>query len=132
LVDLGYQIIAVSSDRPSKMRETYEKYQYKFEVYSDSSATASAAFGIAFKVADDYVERVKSFNIDLEAASGNKQHILPVPSVFIVDPDGMIKFEYVNPNYKVRIHPEVLLAAAKAEAEAAEKAAPQKPKEQKN
>jgi peroxiredoxin len=117
LIELGYQILAVSADRPSSMKATYQEHDFKYKLFSDSAAVAAAAFGIAYYVPDEYVERVKQFNIDIEAASGNKEHILPVPSVFILDYDGMIKFEYVNPNYKVRIHPEVLLAAARAEME---------------
>ena len=52
-------------------------------------------------------------NINFEQASGEK-HLLPVPSVFIIDTDGMIKCEYVNPNHKVRLKLELLLAIAKA------------------
>lgn len=75
---------------------------------------ASKAFGLAFKVAETTVEQYKKGGIDLENASGEKHHLLPVPAVFIVGTDGIIKFEYINPNYKVRLDPDVLLAAAKA------------------
>ena len=34
-----------------------------------------------------------------------------VPAVFLVGKSGRIEFQYVNPNYKVRLQPEVLLAA---------------------
>jgi hypothetical protein len=34
--------------------------------------------------------------------------------VFLVGRDGTIHFSYVNPNYQVRLAPEVLLAAARA------------------
>lgn len=121
LVDLGYQIIAVSADRPSKMQETYSKHKFQYKIYSDSSANAAAAFGLAYRVEDDYVSKLKGFGMDLQAASGTPENILPVPAVFIIDPDGTIKFEYVNPTYQIRIHPDVLLAAAKAEKELMEK-----------
>ncbi len=116
LIELGYQIVAVSADRPAKIRETLAKSEFRYKLYSDSAANATSAFGIAFRVEEDYVERVKAFDIDIEGAAGNKNHILPVPAVFILDDTGLIKFEYVNPRYQVRIHPEVLLAAATAEA----------------
>jgi peroxiredoxin len=48
----------------------------------------------------------------IEAASGGKHHELPVPAVFLVATNGVIQFEYVNPDYTVRAHPDVLLAAA--------------------
>ncbi len=40
--------------------------------------------------------------------------LLPVPAVFLVNTDGIIQFQYVNPNYTVRLKKEVILAAAKA------------------
>ena len=39
--------------------------------------------------------------------------VLPAPAVFILDQKGMVKFSYVNPNYKVRLSPELLYQAAK-------------------
>ena len=76
---------------------------------------AAKALGIAFRVDDATVNKYKTaYGIDLEADSGQKHHLLPVPSVFLVGRDGIIQFSYVNPNYKVRIDPAVLLEAAKA------------------
>jgi hypothetical protein len=39
------------------------------------------------------------------------------PAVFLVSADGRIRWEYVNPDYRERVPPEVLLAAARALAE---------------
>ncbi len=55
----------------------------------------------------------KKYNIDVEEASGQKHHLLPVPAVFLVATNGLIQFECVNPDYKVRLDPDLLLAAAK-------------------
>ena len=52
-------------------------------------------------------------DMDIEEASGEKHHILPVPTIYLIDTSGVIQFQYSNPNYKVRLHPDVLLAAAR-------------------
>lgn len=39
---------------------------------------------------------------------------LPVPAVYLVDGEGAITFHYVHPNYRVRLDPDLLLAAARA------------------
>ncbi len=75
---------------------------------------ASRAFGIAFRVDAKGIEDFKNYGVDLEAASGEKHHLLPVPSAYVVGTDGMIKFSYVNPEYEVRVNSEVLLTAARA------------------
>ncbi len=114
LIKLGYQIIAVSADRPEKLQESVSKHSLTYTLLSDSKATGPQAFGIAYKMDDKMVEAFKGYNLDIEAASGETHHILPAPAAFVVGTDGMIKFAYVNPNYKVRVDPDVLLAAAKA------------------
>lgn len=112
LIKYGYKIIAISVDIPKYLAATIEKHNLKYELFSDSEANATKAFGIAFRVDNEYINKLKSFNMDIEASSGNRNHILPVPSVFIVDANGIIKFEYVNPNYKERISGKLLLEAA--------------------
>ena len=62
---------------------------------------------------DATLAELKKYNIDVEQASGQKHHMLPVPAVFLVATNGLIQFEYVNPDYKVRLEPELLLAAAR-------------------
>ncbi|AFH49645.1 Peroxiredoxin [Ignavibacterium album JCM 16511] len=112
LIKLGYQTVAISMDKPSKLKESISEHNLKYVLLSDSRAEASIAFGLAFKVADDYNKMLLGHNINLEEASGEKHHILPVPAVFIVSKDGTIKFEYVNPDYKVRLNSVILLKAA--------------------
>ncbi len=114
LLALGYQLIAISPDRPEKLRETVDRYELHYTLLSDSKAAAAQAFGLAFRVSDETLQRYKASNIDLEEASGEQHHLLPVPAAFVVGTDGVIRFSYVNPNYRVRIDPAVVLAAAKA------------------
>ncbi len=77
---------------------------------------AARAFGIAFKLDEKTKEQYQGFGIDLAEASGESHWQLPVPSVFVLDADAKIQFHYVNPDYRVRIEPSVILAAAKAAA----------------
>jgi peroxiredoxin len=113
LLKLGYQILAISPDRPEKLRESTEKGKLTYTLLSDSSMAAAKAFGIAFQVDAETIERYKGYGISLDAASGQSHHLLPVPAVFIIGTDGRIQFVYANPDYKVRLTPDVLLAAAR-------------------
>ena len=54
------------------------------------------------------------FGIDLGEFSGQDHRNLPVPAVFIVSTDGIIQFQYVNPDYKVRLKADTLIAAARS------------------
>jgi peroxiredoxin len=114
LRELGYRIIAISPDRQEKMAESLDKTKMTYTLLSDSSMTAAKAFGLAFEVDTEMLKKLDSYNIDIEEASGEKHHMLPVPAVFLVGTDGVIDFVYANPDYKIRIDPEVLLAEAKS------------------
>jgi peroxiredoxin len=113
LLGLGYQILAIGADRPEKSRESVEKHDLEYVVLSDSTAEAAQAFGLAFRVDEPTRAKLLGYGIDLEDASGHDHHILPVPAAYIVGTDGVIRFDYVNPNYKVRVDPEALLEAAR-------------------
>lgn len=86
-----------------------------YRLLSDSEMTAAKAFGIAFKVDDATIERYKGYGVDLGDAAGQNHHLLPVPAVFLVNTDGIITFEYVNPDYKVRLDPDVLIAEIRSQ-----------------
>jgi len=96
--------------------ELIELGYFGYVLLSDSKMTAASAFGIAYKVNDDTLKALKNYGIDIEESSGERHHLLPVPSVFLVGKSGRIEFQYVNPDYKVRLDPDVLLAAAEAAA----------------
>jgi peroxiredoxin len=114
---LGYQIIAISPDRAEELKRTMGKQKLDYTLLSDSKAAAIKAFGIGFEVDASTIEKYKGYGIDLEKASGQKHHVLPVPSVFIVDKDSVLQFSYVNPDYTARVPGSVVLEAAKVIAE---------------
>lgn len=111
---LGYQMIAISPDRPQELNRTLGKQKLEYTLLSDSKANALEAFGIGFVVDQATTDKYKSYGIDLDKASGESHHALPVPSVFIVDGKGVLQFSYSHPDYTVRMPGSVILAAAKA------------------
>ena len=112
LLDLGYEIVAISIDSPAKLRASQKKHGLNYRLLSDSRAAGAIAFGIAFQLDDAEVERLRTFGMDVEEASGEDHHILPVPSVFLAGEDGIIRFVYSNPDYKSRLDGAELVASA--------------------
>ncbi|MCP3980888.1 MAG: redoxin domain-containing protein [bacterium] len=114
LGELGFQVIAVSPDRPEKIKELMQKSKGEFTLLSDSNLEAARKFGLVYRVNDETFDMLKGFGIDIEDASGEKHHLLPVPALFVTDRSARIHFSYANPDYKSRVSPDVVLAAAKA------------------
>jgi peroxiredoxin len=85
---------------------------YHYTLLSDSKLEAAKAFHIAYHVDDGTVAKMRDYGTDLEVTSGTKQHELPVPSVFIIDRSGTIRYVYSNADYTVRLGADALWAAA--------------------
>lgn len=129
LKEMGFDIWFISIDKPELLYESLDDPETAHTIYSDSSLDATRAFGLAFRVDDKLNERYLGYGIDLERASGENHHVLPAPATYIIGTDGIINFAYVNPDYKVRLHPDVLLAAAIAYKDDADKRLAQKRKQ---
>lgn len=44
----------------------------------------------------------EAFGMNLEQASGRRHHSIAVPSVFVIDHDGVVRWAHADPNYMVR------------------------------
>ncbi len=108
ILDAGYQILAVSPDSPENLNKTLDKNEIKYTLLSDSRGDLIKAMGIAYQ-ATFLFENFRS-----KGATGEKMDLMPVPSLFVVSTDGTILYEYVNPDYKVRMRGEELLKVLSA------------------
>lgn len=107
ILDLGYQIIAVSPDAPENLKITAEKDNVKYTLLSDSKGELIKAAGIAYQVSENYKEVINVHS------NGINTNLLPVPSVFVINSQGDILFEYISPDFKQRISAELLLSVLK-------------------
>lgn len=83
-----------------------------YKLYSDANASAAVAFGIAFRASDRTIQRRREKGQDIDGSSMDLHTVLPVPSVFAIDTNGVIRFAYSNADYKVRLPANELLQVA--------------------
>jgi len=95
ILELGYQIVAISPDDYHKIADIKTKNNVKYQVYADKDARLITKMGLAFN-------------------TGGKRGILPVPALMVLDQSGEIRFEHINPNYKIRMETKYLIAVLKA------------------
>ncbi|RTZ02794.1 AhpC/TSA family protein [Flavobacterium sp. RSP49] len=108
LLDLGYQIIAISPDAPKSLKGTDDKEKLNYLLLSDSAGELSEAVGIAFQAPENYKAILN------KGSEGVNSSFLPVPAVFILNVNAEIEFEYITPNFKNRISNDLLIAVAKS------------------
>ena len=114
LLALGYQIIAVSPDTAEGLKKMAGKNHLSYRLLSDRAMQASSAYGTAFRMPEATVAAYRSKGVDLAPIPGGEGAWLPVPTVYLIGRDGVIRFAFSNPNYKVRLSPDALFAAAQA------------------
>lgn len=92
LNELGFRILAVCIDPPEVLAKTAADWGLGMPLLSDPELKLAHAYGVAYR------------------PPGRPG--LPVPAVFLVT-EGRVRFQYVNPAYRVRLAREVLIAAAR-------------------
>ncbi|MDF2177973.1 peroxiredoxin-like family protein [Aliiglaciecola sp. CAU 1673] len=114
LIAMGYQILAISPETPARLMEQKFDTDYKVTQLSDVQLEATREFGIGFFLDDNTASRYRGKMGEVFASlPGDERIVLPVPAAYIVDTSGLIQFQYVNPNYKVRVNPELMVHAAR-------------------
>ncbi len=103
---LGYQIIAVAPFDLNQLGISNTEKTLYYTLLADVNSNFIQQMGIGF-LADD---KTRTY---MTTKNVKATPVLPVPSIFIIDTEGKILFEYIEPNYKERISSELLLAVMK-------------------
>jgi len=118
IIALGIDVYFLSGDRPELLHaslalETQEDIDgLGYVILSDANMEAAIAFGTAFRVNQRTLDWLDEKGRDIEGSSIQQYDALAVPSVYVVDTSGEIAFDYVNPDYKVRLSSAELLGVA--------------------
>lgn len=114
-LELGFQIIALSTDAPAGLAPTAAKNKTAYQLLSDRAMSAASAYGVAFRADPATVTRYRNNKIGLAPIPGDASaHWLPVPTVLVIGRDRVIRFAASNPDIKIRLAASELLAAARA------------------
>jgi peroxiredoxin len=96
---------------PLKMK-TY--HNARFEVLADIDCGVGLATGIIFRVPKLYRARLVSVSLNFPDRHGNGGWFLPVPSTFILNPDGTIAWRFLDVDFSHRPEPENIIAALRS------------------
>jgi peroxiredoxin len=107
----GVTPVTVSVDTPDAEAKTKATYAIPFPVLSDSDATMIEAFHVVNHVDEATVAKMKGFGVDLESYSGKPHHEIAVPSLFLIDRAGIVRWAHSDPDFKIRPSTAQILAA---------------------
>ncbi len=102
ITEKGAQLVAVTPEKPESVTKTREKTGATFTIISDEQQKIMKAYDVAFSLDEKTLKRYKSFDIDIEKNNGDNGSYLPVPAIYIITKEGLIKYRYFDADYKKR------------------------------
>jgi peroxiredoxin len=102
LMDKGAYVIAVTPETPSNISKTIEKTHASFSILQDRNYQIMKDYQVNYTVDDAMLSKLNAYGVDLEKNNGNKDHVLPVPATYIIDPSGKITFVHFDKDYTHR------------------------------
>ena len=114
ILQLGYQIIAMSPDSNKNITEQQKRENIDYPLLTDNELTLSKELGLAYFLAPKTAMKYKNkLGVPFIDIKGEDRVALPAPAIYIIDKKGMVHFQYVNPDFKVRLNEKLLLSAAR-------------------
>jgi peroxiredoxin len=110
--ETGAKIVAIAPELPDMVKETAEENDFDFPVLSDKGNALGFKYGVVFKLDDDTARRYQE-HFNLEKYNGDATMQLPVPVAYVINPEGVITYAYVNPNYRDRVKPADIVDAVR-------------------
>jgi peroxiredoxin len=108
------QIAAIVPDRQRFAVWLKSDTQAPFPVLTDMDNGYAMTLGLAIYVGDELKRMMVSSGWDPGVSQGTDDWMLPIPATFIVGTDGIVRARFVDPDYRMRMAIEDLLAALRS------------------
>jgi peroxiredoxin len=110
----GRRIAAIVPDRQRFAVWLKSDAKAPFPVLTDMNNGYAMALGLAIYVGDEVKQMMVSSGFDPSVSQGTDDWMLPIPATFIVGTDGIVRARFVDPDYRMRMAIEDLLAALRS------------------
>ncbi len=98
----GAELVAISPESLEAAGDTVSKQKLGYHVLSDQYGAVGKEFGLMFKLPKDLISVYKDFGIHLDKTNQTKKWELPLAATYIVDQKGVIRYAFVEADYKLR------------------------------
>jgi peroxiredoxin len=105
----GASLVAISPEMPDNSLNTKEKNHLEFEGLSDQGSKVARAYGVSYKIPKVISEQFKG-RLDLTKYNGDDSGELPLGATYVIDSDGIIRYAFVDADYRKRAEPSDIVA----------------------
>ena len=120
----GVQLIAISPQKVDGSMLMQQKNELTFTVLSDPGNQVADAWGVLTEISREIRSVQRSLGLYVAGLNDDGKHILPMPTVAVIDAAGVIRWIDVHPNYAARSEVDAIVEAVGLVAEESS-AAPQ-------
>jgi peroxiredoxin len=108
------RIVAISAEMQRFTRRIRAEAGAQFRFLSDIDAAYAASIGLAITIEPALKEVLERSGKRVPDFQGSKGWVLPIPAVFVLDRDGIVRARHVDPDYRRRMEVDELVAAVRA------------------
>lgn len=113
--NLGGLLLAVSPEKPEYSKKIITMQKINFDILFDQQNDLAGKFGVRYHMSDDLISLYRdSFHYNLKQYHGDDDWTLPMPSRFIIDQNGVIRYAESSPDYRKRPDPEEVIEVLKS------------------
>ncbi len=105
----GGNLVAISVENPDNSLSVAKKNEVEFTVLSDPNLDVARKFGIVYELPKETDELYKSHGLDVAKHNEMEKAELPLSATYVVNRKGEIVYAYLEPDYKKRAAPEVII-----------------------
>ena len=105
----GASLVAISPETPDNSMSTTEKNHLDYDVLSDKGNKVASAYGVSYKIPKIIADQFKG-RLDLAKYNGDDSGELPLGVTYVIDREGIIRFAFVDADYRKRAEPADVIA----------------------
>lgn len=110
LAGKGAYVVGVTPETGDNINKTIDKTHASFSIIQDKGYSIMKAYDVNYTVDDVMLGKLKNYGVDLEKNNGNTDHVLPVPTTYVINSSGKIIYVHFDKDYTKRASVSSILA----------------------
>jgi peroxiredoxin len=107
----GGRLAAITPETGGRALDETQRQRIHYDVLVDVDSGVGLQCGVIFRAPDPYRGLLASLDIDLPERQGNGGWLLPVPAAYVLDRDGVIRWDFLDVDFTRRAEPAAIVQA---------------------
>ena len=101
----GASVVVLCPQLPEHNESVTKELGLQFPVLQDRDNSVAEAFGLLMSPPEDVIEAERFLGLELPEHNGTDSWDLPIPSRYVLEPSGTVRFASLHVDYRTRSEP---------------------------